>query len=258
MKMCKKEFLKSEGVEEHFRKVQQRMLNFPSRPGVMPLREVFEDDNYFYTVMEKAEGGPLFQSLLNAFSKGVIPATAMKRLAKQILHSLSHVHRHGMLHRDIKPDNIVMHNGMATLIDFDHADPEWNPFQPKWTDAFFGTVRFSAPEAFQGYFSEQSDLYSVGVLLYLLMTGKLPRDDKFFSLGSNEAGDRRWRETVYTNLLQDQGVDWQCDPWPSNPACRDFCQKLLHFLPDCRPKSAEEALAHKWLADDNVDVAQDV
>merc|ERR1719217_1545620 len=106
-----------------------------------------------------------------------------------------------MLHRDIKPDNFVMQteedplsptgkSSKVKLIDFDHADASFTPLSPKktFTDDsesvdFFGTLRFNAPEAFLGEFSQQSDLYSIGVILYLLMTGSMPFDDKYFDGG---------------------------------------------------------------------------
>merc|ERR1711933_173013 len=104
----------------------------------------------------------------------------MKYLMRQILTAVGHVHEQGMLHRDIKPDNLVMQvypdpespSGKAhkvMLIDFDHADPEWSPVLPRTpydSETSFGTRRFNAPETFQGSFSQESDLYSVGVILY--------------------------------------------------------------------------------------------
>lgn len=249
LKMCKKQVLKTLNLEEQYRKVQHRMLNFPSHPGVMALHEVFEDDNYYYSVMDRAEQGPIFQSLVSKFSDGIIPAAVVKQLMRQILEALGHVHRQGMLHRDIKPDNIVVRNGVPTLIDFDHADPDWNPSKPTGHERYFGTIRFSAPETFLGYFSQQSDLYSVGVLLYLLMTGKLPRNDSVLNVGE-EVGGRRWSTTMYENLKKDGGLDWECDPWPTNPSCMDFCRTLLSFSPQGRPSSAEEALTHEWLKEE--------
>merc|ERR1719316_701918 len=105
----------------------------------MPLREVLEDDKYFYTVMKKAQDGTLFEDLHKRFNDGVIPSSTLKNLMMQILRAVGHIHKHGLLHRDIKPDNIVVQQGAAMLIDFDHADPDWNPSRPKHLNEFFGT-----------------------------------------------------------------------------------------------------------------------
>merc|ERR1719335_801144 len=94
--------------EEQFRKAQLKMLNMPKHSGVLPLTEVLEDDNFYYVVMEKANGGSLLSSLLEEFSDGIMPERAVKQLMKEILSAIAHIHRQGMLHRDIKVDNLVV------------------------------------------------------------------------------------------------------------------------------------------------------
>jgi serine/threonine protein kinase len=253
LKMTSKQAFMSRNSEDQYRKVQERLLNFPSHPGVLAPCDVMEDERFYYNVMDKADGGTLFQYLLAEFTDGVIPAAVVKRFVRELLEALSHVHRHGMLHRDVKPDNVVVHKGRATLIDFDHAEPDWHPLKPAVpTSKFVGTMRYSAPEVFQGYFSEQSDLYSAGVLFYLLMTGRTPRADESFR-GPAEGGPF-WRDAIYQDLMQesrDVGVDWQCDPWPTSPACRELCESLLCFSPNGRPQSAAEALTHRWFTDES-------
>jgi serine/threonine protein kinase len=250
MKMRAKEKFESADAEEHFRRVQKRILALPPEPGIVPIREVLEDSKFYYVVMDKAEGGPMLQGLLNEFTDGVIPADVLKRVLRQLIEALGSVHGHGILHRDIKPDNIVMHNGRIMLIDFDHADPDWDS-QAGCTqsDMFFGTYSFIAPEAFLGYYSQQSDLYSVGCVLYLLMTGKMPRGDEIFG-PCFDLNRRSWSEEVFRNLEAAGEIDWNCDPWPDNATCREFCQTLLSFQPSHRPSSTQEALKHEWFVAD--------
>jgi serine/threonine protein kinase len=251
LKMCSKKKWRTEESEQRFRQVQERMLAFPPHPGVLLPEAVHEDGSFYYMVMKKAQGGTLFNSLLTKYSDGVIPDGVVKHAMEQLLRAVAHVHANGVLHRDIKPDNIVVHNDAVMLIDFDHAEPDWVRANPKTIRDFYGTFRFSAPEAFRGDYTQQSDLYSVGCTLYLLMTGKFPRSDDLFR-PCFEDGYRRWREAVYQNLEEAPEVDWKCDPWPAQPFCRLLCQNLLYFDAKRRPACADEALRHAWFQQDSM------
>jgi len=252
-------------AQEHetaFRKSQLRMLNFPPHVGVMPLREILEDDNYYYIVMDKALGGSFFYALLKEFQDGLMPPEAVKKLMRDILEAVEHVHSQGMLHRDIKPDNLVMqfHDDPGSpggrmkkvmLIDFDHADPEFSPISPSRRTSTYGTLRFNAPETLHGDYSEASDLYSVGTILYLLMTGKMPFPDYLFESAQSynmdsPKGRRAWMDKLYEGMEQER-IDWTCSPWPAEPECKAFAQSLLCFEPEGRLSSAREALRHVWL-----------
>jgi len=270
MKICPKCALFDLGVAEDFRRIQLRMLSLPPHDGVMPFLEVLEDHKFYYSVMERAAAGPLFDALLNEFVDGTIPTPSVKKVLREILGALRHLHENGILHRDIKPDNLVVQVGAEAetflhsdasvrqawrvmLIDFDHVLLDWQGVaqSPSMYGDFAGTPRFSAPEALLGNYSPQSDLYSVGVVLYLLMTGKMPRDDDIFEQemekGHSSSYDRSWRIAIQRRL-QDIQVDWCCDPWPAQPLCKAFCMSLLSYKPSDRPRSAEQALEHDWLA----------
>eukprot|EP00401_Gymnodinium_catenatum_P074436 CAMPEP_0117482544 /NCGR_PEP_ID=MMETSP0784-20121206/13474_1 /TAXON_ID=39447 /ORGANISM="" /LENGTH=572 /DNA_ID=CAMNT_0005277043 /DNA_START=100 /DNA_END=1818 /DNA_ORIENTATION=+ len=253
----KKDLFKSQG-EDGFRKAQLRLLNLPPHDGVLSVHEVLEDDAFYYVVMEKAMGGSLFASLLDDFSDGNMPANAVRSLMCEILEAVGHIHKQGILHRDIKPDNLVVQIGddpnsengrfkKVKLIDFDVADPDWCPSSPtsKESTQYVGTLRHSAPESFWGSFSERSDLYSVGTILYLIMTGQLPLKDEIF----DGIGHSRKRLQEIHERMGKERIDWSGTCWEGQPLCADLCKRLLAFDPQGRPASAEEALSHAWFTE---------
>lgn len=251
MKIRAKEQLEQQGVSvERFALLQRRLLNLAPHPGVMPIHEVLEDDRCFYVVMPRATGGSLIHGLLTDYVDGVMPPRALRRLLREILAAVGHVHAQGMLHRDIKPDNIVLMPKKAVLIDFDHADPQWSCEAAALAihDEYLGTMRFNAPETFIGRFSRGSDLYSVGCILYLLVTGQMPYGDSVFD--ESDESRKGWRTAVFGRMRDAGPVDFLQDVWSAQPLCKSFCQELLAFSPSRRPADARAALAHAWFADE--------
>jgi serine/threonine protein kinase len=271
MKMRCKDTFQNEAEVSEYRLLQTRLLSFPAHRGVMPIHEVFEDDQFFYVIMEKAQHGALFDGLLMRFEDGVIPEEQVRKLVREILEALCHAHSHGMLHRDIKPDNLALRSisnakkdnltpksikgydpssSCVCLIDFDHAYLLYRPGQIVETNESCGTFRYNAPETFRGRWSVQSELYSVGCILYLLMTGMLPHNDEVFDGAEAdiwEGSNRQiWRQSVYQRM-RDERINLDASPFGELSTCRDFCKWLLEFDPARRPISAEAALAHAWL-----------
>jgi len=255
MKMKSKEDLRKTDSEECFRKSHLKMLNLPPHLGILPLHEVLEDNVFYYVIMEKANGGSLLCNLVEEYPDGLMPEKAVKRLVKEILAGVEHLHMQGILHRDIKVDNLVVHvdDEIASpcgkikrvkLIDFDIADPDWIPHSPaKKMRDWVGTMANSAPETFRGIFSQQSDLYSIGTVLYLLMAGRQCHDESVF-----EVDDDFYEMEIVIERLAKSKICWEQKCWRDNPLGRDFCQLLLNYDPLKRPATAEIALKHPWFS----------
>lgn len=107
-----------------------------------------------------------------------------------------------------------------------------------------GTPGYIAPEALQGQMSPQSDLWSVGVILYILMTGEMPWSS-MVSLEDGLVGSPSAKQMY--RALKAEVLEWEEAPWPDFPHARDLCQKLLAFSLEDRMKDCEEALNHPWL-----------
>merc|ERR1711920_1144007 len=164
--------------------------------------------------------------------------------------AVGHLHKNNLIHRDIKPENIMFDLNpreeaspkTVKLIDFDTCQ-EWSPTTPK-SRQFVGTPGYIAPEALMGQSSPQSDIWSIGVILYILMTGEMP----WSSLVSLEDGIVGSSDaTRMYNTLKAEVLDWDKDPWPEFPQARNLCQQLLAFKTAERLSTVEEALSHPWL-----------
>lgn len=215
---------------------------------VLDFFEILEDDNSFFVVMPMCEGGELFNFLV---TEAEVPESECKRIIREILQAVSHLHDNSLIHRDIKPENILFdidkddqHSPKSVkLIDFDTC-MEWTPSSPK-SKRFVGTPGYIAPEALLGEASPQSDLWSVGVILYILMTGETPWTS-IDSLEDGTVGSSGARKMY--NSLKGAVIDWESDPWPDFPLARDLCQKLMAFDQAERLSTVSQALSHAWLA----------
>ena len=152
-----------------------------SNPNIVGVYDVGQDGDTYYIIMEFLEGKTLKQ-LLN--ENGPLPFTAALQIVKQIAEALRAAHKHGVIHRDIKPHNIMISaDGHVKVTDFGIARAVTSSTMTN-TGAMVGSVHYISPEQARGGFvGEKSDIYSLGVVLYELVTGQLPfSGDSMFSI----------------------------------------------------------------------------
>jgi serine/threonine protein kinase/tetratricopeptide (TPR) repeat protein len=140
--------------------------------NVCPIYEVGEIDGIPYITMAWIEGLPLGEHIKSA---GIAPRDAAE-LVRKLASALSEYHKKGVIHRDIKPSNVMIkRSGEPFLMDFGLARLAHDTNQPPGTGSFVGTLPYMSPEQIDGgVVGKQTDLYSLGVLFYELLTGRLP------------------------------------------------------------------------------------
>jgi calcium-dependent protein kinase len=261
--------------EALFRRMTERMMNMPDNENVVRIMDCFEDSQYFYTLLEACDGGDLFDFFRMLMADDMDTETLereVRTVMGELLLSLSHLHQQGLVHKDVKLENLVFRKKGSLeprcvnspkavittkekgespksptnlkLIDFDFTE-EWEPESPK-SKAVVGTDGYIAPEAYLGDACPKSDVFSAGVIMFLLVAGRFPYDDSIFDDEpyENYVGCPKMQE------IHDKIEKFKVrfgKSWRHLDQAKDFCHWLLTFDVNARP-TAEEALKHPWMA----------
>ena len=139
-------------------------------PNINKLFEVFQWKQQFVLVNELCEGGDLFTMIKN---NKTFTEKKVAELMKQILSGVVYMHKQNIMHRDLKPQNILYdtESKMLKIIDFGTAT-EYNPNEKH--HLLVGTPYYIAPEVIKGQYTEKCDVWSCGVILYILLSGSPP------------------------------------------------------------------------------------
>jgi serine/threonine-protein kinase len=170
MKILLPDQLGTPEMVERFRREVQTLATL-SHPNIAALHTAFYHDNQLAMIMELIHGETLSTRRL----RGDITLPRLLEFATQVLQALTYAHRLGVVHRDIKPANIMIdENGMVKLLDFGIALTDHSA-ELTQTGYMLGSLNYMSPEQVSGSkATAQSDIYSVGVTLYELLTGVLP------------------------------------------------------------------------------------
>ncbi len=171
VKILKDEYLANEEFRRRF-KNESKAIAVMSHKNIVKVFDVSFGDRLQYIVMEYIEGITLKEYIEQ---KGVLPWKEAMFFVIQILKALQHAHDKGIVHRDVKPQNIMLlENGMIKVTDFGIARFSHGETRTM-TEKAIGSVHYISPEQAKGELTdEKADIYSVGVVLYEMLTGKLP------------------------------------------------------------------------------------
>merc|ERR1719233_554645 len=222
-------------------------------PCVTRVLEVFDEPTVFAIVMEYAPGGELFDQVVKESEKDtVLNEMTAKLRFYQICHTIAHLHQRNVCHRDLKLENILlMSNAPDSLIKITDFGLSKQFNSVEMLETFVGTPVYMAPEIFAltgNVFDRQSytcksDCWSLGVVLYLLLSGTQPFRDSDAEV---------LKQKIMTGQYQEMtGVRWDA----ISEDAKNLVSKLLVVDPGSR-LSAEKILQHRWFSADMVTVNQ--
>ncbi|XP_058222485.1 calcium-dependent protein kinase 1 isoform X1 [Rhododendron vialii] len=219
---------------EDVRREVQIMHHLTGHRNIVELKGAYEDRHSVNLVMELCAGGELFDRII---AKGHYSERAAADLCRQIVTVVHNCHSMGVMHRDLKPENFLLLNADedSPLKATDFGLSVF--FKPG--DVFkdlVGSAYYVAPEVLRRSYGAEADIWSAGVILYILLSGVPP----FW--GENEQG-------IFDAVLRGN-LDFASDPWPSiSSSAKDLVKKMLQSDPKER-LSATEVLNHPWIRED--------
>jgi calcium-dependent protein kinase len=232
MKVISKETLQYQDDDKKFLK-EIEILSQIDHPNILKVFEYYQDNENYYVITELCKGGELYEQIyeLNHFSEKEAAI-----IMEQLLSAVMYIHAKGIVHRDLKPENILLENNKEKknfyikIIDFGTSN-----FFDKSTklNLKVGTPYYIAPEVLMKSYTNRCDMWSCGVIMYILLTGTPPFN------GNDE-------EEIMKNVLIGK-YSMDTDEWLNiSKEAKNLTQRLLTYDPEKRI-SAEDAWKHPWI-----------
>ncbi|KAJ9685041.1 hypothetical protein PVL29_017181 [Vitis rotundifolia] len=233
--IAKRKLVTDEDVEDVRREIQI-MHHLTGHPNVISIKGAYEDAVAVHVVMELCKGGELFDRIIQ---RGHYTERKAAELTRTIVGVVEACHSLGVMHRDLKPENFLLVNeeedSLLKTIDFG-LSVFFKPGE-KFTDVV-GSPYYVAPEVLRKRYGPEADVWSAGVILYILLSGVPPF----------------WAETeqgIFEQVLHGD-LDFSTDPWPSiSESAKDLVRRMLVRDPR-RRLTAHEVLCHPWVQVDGV------
>lgn len=237
------------------------ILKILDHPNVIKLYETYQDETNYYIVFELCKGGELFDTIIE---NGYFTEKEAKTIFKSIIKAIHHCHKQGICHRDIKPENFMFGDktdfeslkmidfGLSTFFKQKHSkqekenvktDKSGRKRSKRSMRTKAGTSYYVAPEVLMGEYDEKCDVWSAGVILYILLSGYPPFG------GSND-----WEIllAVKRGKYSFKGSEWK----HVSESAKDLIRNML--CPVEKRYSAAEVLKHSWFEKDSPDVKGEI
>lgn len=212
-------------------------------PNIVKLKSFYEDMDNYYIVMELVPGGDLMDFVA---ANGAIGEEATQVITKQILEGVAYVHKLGISHRDLKPDNILIMQDDPILVKISDFGLAKISDTTTFMKTFCGTLAYVAPEVITGKedslaasnpgrpnYSSLVDIWSLGCLVYVLLTSHLPFNGKT-------------QNQMFLKIKKGEYHESPLNSYRISQDGRDFLSVCLQVDPS-RRMTAEQCLKHKWL-----------
>jgi calcium-dependent protein kinase len=233
--IAKRKLISMEDVED-VRRELHIMHHLSGHPNIVNIKGAYEDVTSVHLVMELCAGGELFDRIIQ---RGHYSEAKAAELTRTIVGVVEACHSLGVMHRDLKPENFLFsnHSEDAALKTTDFGLSVF--FKPGeiFTDVV-GSPYYVAPEVLRKHYGPEADVWSAGVILYILLSGVPPF----------------WAETeqgIFEQVLKSE-LDFVSDPWPRiSESAKDLLRKMLNPNVAKRLKS-HQVLCHPWIREDGV------
>ncbi|XP_072954861.1 calcium-dependent protein kinase 2 isoform X2 [Typha angustifolia] len=243
--IAKRKLINKEDIEDVRREVQI-MYHLSGQPNIVELKGAYEDKQSVHLVMELCAGGELFDRII---AKGHYTERAAASLLRTIVQIVHTCHSMGVIHRDLKPENFLLLNKeedaplKATDFGLSVFFKEGEVFKD-----IVGSAYYIAPEVLKRKYGPQADIWSIGVMLYILLCGVPP-----FWAGNSSLRSLYINFLLYISVIyieEVRHIDFTTDPWPNiSSGAKDLVRKMLNSDPKQRI-TAFQVLNHPWIKED--------
>ena len=214
-----------------YNKKEIEIIQKLSHPNILQIFEIFDDENNYYIICENIEGKPLFEYIVNDNS---FHEKEVCQVMKEILLTVNYLHSLNIMHRDLKPESIVIKKleNNTYKIKFVNFSTATEFIEGKQLTQFVGTHYYVAPEVITKNYNELCDIWSCGIIMYILICEYPPFQGK--------NNDEILHNIRFTELK------FKKNEWAHiSNSCKDLIRKMLSKNPKKRP-SADICLKHRW------------